>query len=116
MDFYASQPKIVIEVDGSQHMEPGQEQKDIQRDVYLKNKGLYILRFDNLQVLQEMNSVMEVIYQTVEERLGIGNPPGPPLKKGEWYHEGKALARSFNRERRPEGHRQILSTKSSQIR
>ena len=64
-------------MDGSQHMEPGQKQKDIQRDVYLKNKGLYILRFNNLQVLQEMNSVMEVIYQMVEERLGIGNPPGP---------------------------------------
>ncbi len=69
VDFYASQSKIVIEVDGSQHMETEQEQKDAQRDVYLKNKGLYVLRFNNLQVLQEMNSVMEVIYQTVKERL-----------------------------------------------
>ena len=69
VDFYASQPMIVVEVDGSQHKETGQEQKDTQRDIYLKNEGLYILRFNNLQVLQELDSVMEVIYQVVKERL-----------------------------------------------
>ena len=69
VDFYASQAKIVVEVDGSQHKETDQEQKDIQRDIYLKNEGLYILRFNNLQVLQELDSVMEVIYRAVKERL-----------------------------------------------
>ncbi len=62
-------PKIVVEVDGSQHKETDQEQKDVQRDIYLKNEGLYILRFNNLQVLQELDSVMEVIYQAVKERM-----------------------------------------------
>ena len=66
VDFYASQAKIVVEVDGSQHKETDQEQKDAQRDIYLKNKGLCVLRFNNLQVLQELDSVMEVIYQTVK--------------------------------------------------
>jgi very-short-patch-repair endonuclease len=69
VDFYVSQAKIVVEVDGSQHKETGQEQKDVQRDIYLKNEGLYILRFNNLQVLQELDSVMEVIYQAVKERI-----------------------------------------------
>jgi very-short-patch-repair endonuclease len=62
-------PRIVVEVDGSQHKETYQEQKDAQRDIYLKNEGLYIVRFNNLQVLQELDSVMEVIYQAVKERL-----------------------------------------------
>ena len=69
VDFYASQPRIVVEVDGSQHMELDKERKDAQRDIYLKDKGLCVLRFNNLQVLQELDSVMEVIYQTVKERL-----------------------------------------------
>ena len=69
VDFYAPQARIVVEADGSGHRETAQEQKDAQRDIYLKNKGLYVLRFNNLQVLQELDSVMEVIYQAVEERI-----------------------------------------------
>ncbi|MEA3489056.1 MAG: DUF559 domain-containing protein [Candidatus Omnitrophota bacterium] len=69
VDFYASQARIIVEVDGAQHMETDQEQKDAQRDIYLKNEGLYVLRFNNLQVLQELDPVMEVFYQAVKERL-----------------------------------------------
>ena len=69
VDFYAPKAKIVVEVDGSQHMEKEIEQKDVKRDKYLKNQNLFVLRFDNLQVLQELDSVVEMIYQTVKERL-----------------------------------------------
>ena len=69
VDFYASKAKIVIEVDGSQHMNEDHEEKDRKRDMYLKDQGLEVLRFNNLQVLQEIDSVMEVIYKTVEGRL-----------------------------------------------
>ena len=34
VDFYAPKAKIVIEVDGSQHMEEDPQQKDAQRDQY----------------------------------------------------------------------------------
>ena len=69
VDFYASKAKIVIEVDGSQHMDEDHEEKDMERDGYLKNQGLEVLRFDNLEVLQEIDSVMEVIYTAVKGRL-----------------------------------------------
>ena len=69
VDFYASKAKIVIEVDGSQHMEEGVRQKDAQRDKYLKNQNLSIFRFNNLQVSRESDSVVEVIYQEVKGRL-----------------------------------------------
>ncbi|MCK4533741.1 endonuclease domain-containing protein [bacterium] len=82
VDFYASQARIVVEVDGSQHMESDQEQKDAQRDIYLKNKGLCVLRFNNLQVLQELDSVMEVIYLAVKERMWTKNPPSPLFQRG----------------------------------
>ena len=70
VDFYAMKAKIVIEVDGSQHMNGCHEEKDKKRDIYLKNQGFEVLRFNNLEVLKEIDSVMEVIYRTVKGRLG----------------------------------------------
>ena len=75
VDFYAPKAKVVVEVDGSQHQASNQADMDVQRDTYLMNHGLVILRFNNLQVLTELDGVMEVIYKTVEERLENKNPP-----------------------------------------
>ena len=61
VDFYAPRAKIVVEVDGSQHMESEQAARDLQRDAFLASQGLRVLRFDDLQVLKEIEGVMEVI-------------------------------------------------------
>ena len=74
VDFYAPKAKIVVEVDGSQHMESDHAAMDSQRDEYLAPEGLRVLRFDNLQVLKETEAAMEVILRVVSESLG-GNPP-----------------------------------------
>ena len=54
VDFYAPRAKIVVEVDGSQHMESAQAARDLQRDAFLASQGLRVLRFDDLQVLKEI--------------------------------------------------------------
>lgn len=69
VDFYAPKVKLVIEVDGSQHLELDHVQKDLSRQRDLQNQGLLVLRFDNLQVLQEIDAVMEKIFETVGRRL-----------------------------------------------
>ena len=51
VDFYALKAKIVLEVDGSRHMESEQAALDLQRDAFLASQGLRVLRFDDLQVL-----------------------------------------------------------------
>ena len=81
MDFYAPKAKMVVDVDGSQHMESEQAARDLQRDAFLASQGLRVLRFDDLQVLKEIEGVMEVILRAVSESLE-GNPPNPPLRKG----------------------------------
>jgi len=81
VDFYAPSARLVVEVDGSQHLTPNHVQRDAQRDAYLTGLGLRVLRFSNSQVLKELDAVVEVIFQTVVERRG-GNPPNPPLRKG----------------------------------
>lgn len=81
VDFFAPKAKRVIEIDGSQHLSPENIQKDIQRRATLERQGLRVLRFNNLQVLQELDSVVEAIFQTLLESGKI-IPQKPPLPKG----------------------------------
>lgn len=52
---------------GSQHFDPRHKKKDTIRDNYLKHCGLKVLRFNNLDVLKNINEVMEVIYRTLKK-------------------------------------------------
>ena len=83
VDFYAPKAKLVIEVDGSQHLDAGHAQKDARRDEYLASQGLKVLRFTNLQVLQERDAVLEFIFETLEERLNKNLSRPPPFAKGD---------------------------------
>ena len=69
VDFFAPKAKLVVEVDGSQHFVGNHAIRDEQRDVYLSNLGLLVLRFNNLQVLGETDAVVEMIWSTLSERL-----------------------------------------------
>ena len=69
VDFYAPKAKLVIELDGSQHFEAYHAEKDRERDAYLCSLGLMVLRFDSRQVLKETEAAMELIYQTMMERI-----------------------------------------------
>lgn len=69
VDFYAPAAKLVVEVDGLQHQSEQGVQVDAERDAWLVEQGLSVLRFDNLQVLQETDAVMEVIAQRVMKWL-----------------------------------------------
>lgn len=72
VDFYAPGAKLVVEVDGSQHLEATQINHDRQRTTFLESQGLRVLRFDNRQVLQELDGVMEEIYRAVAKEVGEG--------------------------------------------
>ncbi len=52
VDFYAAKAKVGVEVDGSQHLGGSQQDYDLGRDAYLRDQGLCVLRFTNLEVLQ----------------------------------------------------------------
>ena len=65
VDFYAPKAKLVIEIDGSQHLEAPQAAKDRERDEYLGRLGLTVLRINGRQVLKETEAVVELIYQTI---------------------------------------------------
>ncbi len=75
VDFYCPAARLVIELDGGQHFEATAQTKDNARDVALGALGLMVLRFDNRQVLLEMQAVLVEIDRVVRERLGVLNPP-----------------------------------------
>jgi very-short-patch-repair endonuclease len=82
VDFYAPEARLVIEADGSQHLEEESTRRDRERDAYLGALGLRVLRFDDLQVLRETEAVLDAIYEAVVEARATKNPPYPPFSKG----------------------------------
>ena len=82
VDFYSPKAKLIIEIDGSQHFEGKQAEKDKRRDECLRRLGLRVIRFNSRQVLEETEAVLEVIYQIVKEGMSGEIPPDPPLRKG----------------------------------
>ena len=67
VDFYSPQARIVVEIDGSQHLEPPAMKADAKREKYLSGLGLKVLRFDNLQVLRETESVLDTISRAISK-------------------------------------------------
>lgn len=75
VDFYCPKARLVVEVDGAQHFEPEHRRRDAQRTACLARQGLQVLRFDDRQVLQGLDAVLEVIYRAVAGGQEI--PPAP---------------------------------------
>ena len=61
----APRKKIIIELDGSQHLD--QEEYDTERTAFFKSKGYRVLRIWNNDVLNDFDSVLNVIWQTLNE-------------------------------------------------
>ena len=68
VDFYIASAKIVIELDGSQHYEDENRQKDQERDAFLQSLGLQVLRYSNADVNLRFSDVGEDILHHVYAR------------------------------------------------
>ena len=66
VDFYIAQSKTVIELDGSQHFEEKAETKDAVRDKFLRERGITVLRYTNLEVAQNFEGVCEDIMRRIK--------------------------------------------------
>jgi len=59
VDFVSIKRKLVIELDGSQHLE--QEEYDTERTKFLRSMGYTVIRFWNHQIMNEMDNVIKAI-------------------------------------------------------
>ncbi len=64
-DFYCHQYKLVIELDGSVHNEIEQQAYDQNRDKWMQEYELTVLRFTNQEVMNNLNLVQQRIRQTI---------------------------------------------------
>ena len=66
VDFYIHSQKIVIELDGIQHHSSEHKNKDKQRDAYLSETGITVLRCDNETIKDQFNFVCEDILKHLQ--------------------------------------------------
>ncbi len=67
VDFCAPRIKLIIEVDGGQHI--GLNEYDKYRTDYLNEKGYHVLRFWNNQVMNDLDGVVLEIISFVQEHI-----------------------------------------------
>lgn len=67
LDFYIANNKIAIEIDGSQHLEPGNVKADEKRDEFLLENGITVLRYSN----KEINSNFTNVCTDILNHLGM---------------------------------------------
>jgi len=65
-DFVCIEKKLVIELDGSQHLE--QEEYDKERTQYLESQGYKVIRFWNNEALKNLNGVITAIMHMLEDQ------------------------------------------------
>lgn len=68
-DFYCHEAKLVIEIDGSQHLTEKGQKKDEFRTEILEDYGLNVIRFTNQQIDRNFRSVCEYIDTVVSNAL-----------------------------------------------
>jgi len=59
VDFYCPSAKLIVEIDGGQHLSKEGSRHDVVRDGYLASLGFTVLRFTNREVLKDTDRVIE---------------------------------------------------------
>lgn len=66
VDFYCPECALVIELDGDSHYQEGAQEYDAIRDAFMNSMDLQILRFTNVEVINNLESVVMKIYGLVK--------------------------------------------------
>ena len=83
VDFVCYEKKIVLELDGSQHLEEKHFEYDKVRDDFLFKAGFRVLRIYNTEIFNNIEGVIEYILNNIEN-----NPsPQPSPARGEGVYE-----------------------------
>ncbi len=67
-DFYCHELKLVVEIDGDVHELEDVKQRDAQRENYIRELGLKVLRFQNDDVFKNAHLIEEALQAVIGER------------------------------------------------
>ena len=68
-DFCSAEAKLVIELDGSQHYDDRNMEKDAERTAFLETYGLMVIRIPNNEISRNFRGVCEYIDAAVRQSL-----------------------------------------------
>ena len=68
-DFYSAKAKLVIELDGSQHFQDQNIEKDSERTRQIESHNLLVLRIPNNEVFPHFEAVCDFIDAALKERI-----------------------------------------------
>ena len=77
VDFFCNKLKLAIEVDGYTHQLEEVIIKDEIKERNLNELGIPVLRFNDEEVMHDLENVIRVIEQYMYE-FELGHPPSPP--------------------------------------
>jgi very-short-patch-repair endonuclease len=77
IDFYCPKEKLAIELDGNGHSNPINQQYDLLRSGYLNTLNIKVIRFENKDIFEKVETVLEIIKSNFSEL-----PPLAPPKQG----------------------------------
>ncbi|MDF1579912.1 MAG: N-6 DNA methylase [Desulfuromonadales bacterium] len=72
VDFYCHDKRLVVELDGAVHTTEERQKKDQKRDAYLSSCGFQVLRFQNHELLNAPQQVLDAIAGEVTSPSGRG--------------------------------------------
>ncbi len=81
-DFACLDPKLIIELDGSQHVD--QQTYDERRDLFFRAHGFAVLRFASNEPFLNLDGVLTVIAAELEARSTPPSQPSPEGGRGEY--------------------------------
>ena len=62
VDFYCSELKLVVEIDGGQHYEKENIEYDLQRTKYFDDFGIRVIRYTNIEITDNLEGVMDDLW------------------------------------------------------
>ena len=77
MDFYCSDARLVIEVDGEAHSRGDQPSRDEGRDAWFAGRGLETMRIPAAAVLSDLDAVVRGVVAEARARLPLHHPAAP---------------------------------------
>ena len=68
-DFYCSRAKLIVELDGEQHADPVEKERDALRTRRIEQLGYKVIRIPNREIWKNFQGVKEYIYREMKKRL-----------------------------------------------
>ncbi len=69
VDFYCAEQKLVIEIDGDSHTTDDAITYDAERTAFLEGLGLRVVRFGNLEVMENIDGVFDRLNEELRPSL-----------------------------------------------